>query len=166
MALLQFDQQRFPPLKLPLAALKLRQADKGIEVFDVIRLQYVYLTPEEWVRQHVIHYLLDHRHCPKGLMGVEQPVMVNKMRKRTDIVVYDRQAQPLMLVECKAPAVPITQQTFRQIWVYHTSLKVSYLLLSNGLTHYCCRFDAESKQYHFIDTIPDYHTMLQDARRL
>lgn len=125
-------------------------------ILDKIRKKYVSLTPEEWVRQHVIEYLMTEKGYKKTLMSVELHLEINNMSRRCDIVVFNKNASPLMIVELKAPDVKLTQKTFNQIAMYNLKLKVNYLLISNGLQHFCCKLNHESNSYHFLESIPDY----------
>ncbi|MFN0274580.1 MAG: type I restriction enzyme HsdR N-terminal domain-containing protein [Chitinophagales bacterium] len=123
-------------------------------IFDVIRRKYVSLTPEEWVRQHIIHYLLYDHHFPKALISVEKQVVVNTLSKRTDIVLYNTSASPKLIVECKAPEVKITQKTFEQIARYNLSLQVPYLWVTNGATHFLCSIDHQKHNFTFLENLP------------
>lgn len=141
-------------LNLPEFAYKVKkQADKPY-IYDSIRRKYLLLTPEEWVRQHFTHYLIDHLNYPRGLITTESGLKYNKLQRRTDIVVFDRQAAPYMIVECKAPSVAINQQVFNQIAVYNKVLQARLLVVSNGLQHYCCRFQAAEQRWEFLPQIP------------
>lgn len=141
-------------LNLPAFAYKVKkQADK-LYIYDAIRRKYLQLTPEEWVRQHFIHYLTDHLGYPRGLITTESGLKYNRLQRRTDIVVFSRQATPYMIVECKAPTVAINQQVFNQIAVYNKVLQAQLLVVSNGLQHYCCRFQAENQSWEFLPHIP------------
>ncbi|MBR5957955.1 MAG: type I restriction enzyme HsdR N-terminal domain-containing protein [Salinivirgaceae bacterium] len=139
-------------LNLPDYSADIRISQK--QVFDPLRRKYVALTPEEWVRQNIIRHLLA-LGFPQGLISVEQPITYNGLQKRCDIVVYNRQAQPRMIVECKAPQVSITQKVFDQIAVYNLQLNVEYLLVTNGLQHFCCHINPENKQVVFLPDFPD-----------
>lgn len=148
--------QEMRQLNLPAYSLSTKVL-KGIRyVHDPIRKKYVQLTPEEWVRQHLVHFLINEKHVPKGLMAVEMKLEYNKMLKRSDIVVYARNGHPLMIVECKAPTVPINQKVFEQIAMYNLSLQVPFLIVSNGMDHYCCRIDLHQKSFVFLQEFPDY----------
>jgi hypothetical protein len=122
-----------------------------------LRRKFVVLTPEEWVRQHLICYLTISKGYPSSTIGVEKQLLLNKQPKRFDLVVFSRKATPLILIECKAPGVEITEKTFDQAARYNMILKAEYFLLTNGLEHYPCRIDYESKQYIFLEDIPDYN---------
>ncbi len=123
-------------LHLPPFAYKVKQIGPKIHIYDVIRRQYVVLTPEEWVRQHVVHWLANGFGYPKSLMQIESGLRYNAMTKRSDLIVYDRAGQPFLLVECKAPTVPLTDATFGQAARYNSIVKAPYLLITNGLSHF------------------------------
>ena len=129
-------------------------------IFDSIRKKYVVLTPEEWVRQNFISYLVKTKNYPKGLIAVEKKVDVNRMPQRSDIVLYNNRAIPVMIVECKAPSVKISQGTFNQIARYNMKLQVQYLVVTNGLNHYCCEINYETNSFKFLQEIPDYLSVL------
>jgi hypothetical protein len=129
-------------------------------IYDIIRKKYVSLTPEEWVRQHVIHYLAEHLRYPLGFLSVEKMLKVNGLAKRTDIVAYIASGTPKLIVECKAPRIQINQQVFDQIARYNITMQVPFLLVTNGLNHFVCKIDLVTKKYTFIDTIPPYHKLL------
>ena len=125
-------------------------------VFDIIRKKHVSLTPEEWVRQHVIHYLLGYLKYSSGLMAVETLVKVNGLSQRADIVVYDRKGKPAMIVECKAPEVKIDNSVFEQAARYDMKLGVKYLLISNGLRHYCALLNRDEGTFTLLKAIPSF----------
>lgn len=125
-------------------------------IFDVVRKKYLLLTPEEWVRQNFIHYLNKEKKYPLGLMGVEQMVKYNSLKTRADIVMYNTEGKANIIVECKAPDVKITQDTFNQIAKYNSQLKVKHLLVTNGMNHYCCKMDYDSNRITFLEEIPSY----------
>lgn len=125
-------------------------------MLDVVRRKYVVLTPEEWVRQHCIHYLRDVKKFPVSLMSVERGFRTNTLNLRYDLAAFNKKAEAVLLVECKAPDVTIDQHTFDQIAAYNLELKVPYLMVSNGLKHYCCVMDFEEKRYHFLKEIPAF----------
>ena len=145
-----------PQLNLPIAALKTKLVEGTTQVFDQVRKKYLVLTPEEWVRQYFIHYLNQEKNYPLGLMGVEQMVKYNGMQTRADIVLYTLKGKPNMIVECKAPNVKITQDAFNQIAKYNFKLKVKYLVLTNGIQHFCCQMDYEMNEIKFLEEIPTY----------
>ncbi|WP_131752630.1 type I restriction enzyme HsdR N-terminal domain-containing protein [Prevotella heparinolytica] len=146
-------------LNLPPFDIKIAVKDGKNTVFDVIRRRYVALTPEEWVRQHFVHFLLEHKGYPQALMANEVQVQLNGTKKRCDTVLYRRDLTARMIVEYKAPDIVITQKVFDQITRYNIVLKVDYLIVTNGLQHYCCRMDYERGSYNFLQDIPDYQSL-------
>ncbi len=133
-----------------------RHEDGSISIWDNTRQRYVALTPEEWVRQHFIAYLVGHRGYPAGRMGNEITLSLNGRLRRCDTLVYDVYGAPLMLIEYKAPHIPITQQVFDQIVRYNMVFCVPYIVVSNGLSHYCCHIDYDNRHTVFLSEIPDY----------
>ena len=125
-------------------------------IFDPIRQKYLVLFPEELVRQLVLLYLIQDKKYNKNRVKVEKTLKVNQRTKRCDILIYDQAVQPLLLVECKAPQVKITQATFEQIAWYNMPLQVQYLVVTNGLSTYCCKMDYERQTYHFLEEIPEF----------
>lgn len=146
-------------LNLPEYSFQLRDSNRP-EIFDSLRRKFVALTPEEWVRQNFIQYLIQEKKFPSGLISVEKELVFNSMKRRTDIVVYDKNAKPLLIVECKASSVSISQLTFDQIARYNMVLKVKYLLVTNGISHYCCIMDYQQNSYSFLKEIPEYDLLL------
>ena len=126
-------------------------------IFDSIRRRYVALTPEEWVRQHFVNFLIAHKGYPRELMANEAPITLNGTRKRCDTVLYKRDLSARMIIEYKAPDVDITQAVFNQIMRYNMVLRVEYLVISNGIQHFCCQMDYANNRYNFLQDIPDYH---------
>ncbi|HDO27558.1 MAG TPA: type I restriction enzyme HsdR N-terminal domain-containing protein [Bacteroidetes bacterium] len=144
-------------LNIPGYPVKTRQrADDKPEIFDDFRKKFVALTPEEWVRQHFLHFLVNEKGYPPGLIVIEKGLKLNRMQKRFDAVVYSNSGKPVMLLEFKSPDVKPEQKVFDQIAAYNLKMKVDYLLVSNGIQHFCCKINHASKQYHFLDEIPDY----------
>jgi hypothetical protein len=143
-------------LNLPSFDIRVRDSDGRRQVFDVLRRRYVALTPEEWVRQHFVHFLIGHKGYPKGLLANEVELRVGEKRLRCDTLLYNKALQPQMIMEYKAPDVAVTQKVFDQISAYNLLLHVDYLVVSNGLQHYCCRMDYEQHSYTFINDIPTY----------
>lgn len=143
-------------LNLPPYDKKITKKDDKPFILDVIRRQYVALTPEEWVRQNFVHFLIEHKGYPQSLMANEVQLKLNGMSRRCDTVVYDRTLRPRVIVEYKAPSVSITQKVFEQICRYNMVLQVDYLIVSNGLVHYCCRIDYPTRSYTFLQEIPEY----------
>ena len=146
-------------LNLPQYEIKIGEKNGKRTIFDFLRRKYVTLTPEEWVRQHFTHYLTDHKGYPKGLMGNEVELRVGEKRLRCDTILYNKQGQPQMIIEYKAPTIQIQQKTFDQISVYNLLLHVDYLIVSNGLQHYCCKMDYNNQKYLFLQDIPDYENL-------
>lgn len=146
-------------LNLPKYNLRIRMTDGKKSVFDPCRKKWVPLTPEERVRQLFIRYLNEEKKYPLSLIAVEMSLRINQKDFRSDIVLFGTQAKPLLAVECKAPQVKITQETFDQIARYNMQLKVRYLIVTNGMKHYCCRFSPEASSYEFIADIPDYSSL-------
>jgi hypothetical protein len=136
---------------------RIRHTDKGKEIFDTIRKKYVALTPEEWVRQQLLHCLVTEYDVPQSLIGVEIVVPLGKRSLRADIIVYDRKAAPMLIVECKAENVKINRQTFLQIAGYNLSLQVPWLMVGNGRQLYCCKWNPASEAYDFVTQIPKYN---------
>ncbi|MDR1225789.1 MAG: type I restriction enzyme HsdR N-terminal domain-containing protein [Prevotellaceae bacterium] len=137
--------------------------EKEQRIFDPIRRQYVKATPEEVVRQHIINYLTNHKGAPQGLITVERSLKLNGLTKRCDILVCDRNGNPLLLVECKAPEVKITNSAFEQIARYNLTLRVPYLVVTNGSTTYCCKVDFDTEKIEFLKDIPGYEELSASA---
>lgn len=128
-------------------------------IYDRLRQKYVALTPEEWVRQHFVEFMIVHRGYPASLMANEVGITLNGTRRRCDTVVFDRRGLPLTIVEYKSPDVAVTQKTFDQIVRYNMVLHARYLIVSNGLTHYCCAIDYDGHTYSFLDDVPEYGSL-------
>ncbi|MDR1055465.1 MAG: type I restriction enzyme HsdR N-terminal domain-containing protein [Prevotellaceae bacterium] len=143
-------------LNLPEYEHRMRKYNNVLEIFDPVRCKFVALTPEEWVRQNFVRYLLEDKNTPQKLMRVEASLTLNGMQRRSDVVVYNRNGLALMAVECKAATVKITQDIFDQLTRYNLVLQVSYLVVTNGLQHYCCKVDFTAQSYTFLNEIPDY----------
>jgi hypothetical protein len=148
-------------LNLPPFDKKITKKDDKAFILDVIRRQYVALTPEEWVRQHFVHFLIGHKSYPQSLMANEVQLKLNGMSRRCDTVIYDRTLRPRVIIEYKAPTVNITQKVFEQICRYNIVLHVDYLIVSNGLTHYCCKIDYNTRSYSFLKEIPIYTEIIE-----
>jgi len=146
-------------LNLPEFDVKITSQGGKPQIFDVVRSRYVALTPEEWVRQHFVHFLIEHKGYPRPLLANEMQIKLNGTSKRCDSVLYRRDLSAQMIMEYKAPTVEITQKVFDQITRYNMVLHVDYLVVSNGLSHYCCRMDYENQTYHFLPDIPDYQAL-------
>ena len=149
-------------LNLPQYSFKIT-GDEGSEmIFDEIRRKYVRLTPEEWVRQNFVRYLITEGKYPAGLIGIEVMFSLNSMKRRVDVLVHNRWGKPVMIVECKEPAVKIDDKTFDQIVAYNMALKTPYIVVTNGLDHYACKVDVENKKYEFLMAIPLYEDLNND----
>ena len=147
-------------LNLPKYGIKIANENGHQTIFDVLRRKYVALTPEEWVRQHFVHYLIEHKGYPQSLMANEIQLAIGNKKLRCDSVLYDRSLKPRMIIEYKAPTVNITQKVFDQITVYNMLLHVDYLVVSNGIKHYCCQMDYDNQKYLFLEDIPDYQEII------
>ena len=134
-------------------------------IFDSLRKRFVALTPEEWVRQHFVSYLIAERHFPAALMANEVSLTQNGIRRRCDTLVADHQGAPLCIVEYKAPTVTITQTVFDQIVRYNMALRARLLIVSNGMSHYCCQIDYSNNTYAFLPHIPDYTELVPAPRQ-
>lgn len=143
-------------LNLPGYEAKIREKEGKREIFDRLRRCYVTLTPEEWVRQHFVNMLIEHKGYPATLTANEVPITLNGMMRRCDTVVYDKNLRPITIVEYKAPTVKIDEKVFAQIARYNLVLKVNFLIVSNGLQHFCCKMDYEKNSYSFLREIPAY----------
>jgi hypothetical protein len=143
-------------LNLPKYEIQLRGTREKPEIFDFLRRRYVKLTPEEWVRQHFVHWIVEHKGYPKGLLGNEIELQVGEKKLRCDSILYDSNAHPVMIIEYKAPTIALSQKVFDQISAYNLLLHVDYLVMSNGIEHYCCQMDYERNCYYFLQDIPDY----------
>ncbi|TXN35594.1 type I restriction enzyme HsdR N-terminal domain-containing protein [Flagellimonas hymeniacidonis] len=144
------------PLNFPKYSFRIKSSENRLHIFDVIRKKFVLLQPEEWVRQHTIHFLLETKKYPKSLINVEKQLVVNQLKKRYDIVVFKPNGNIQILVECKAPDVKIAQTTFDQIAQYNYLLKSNYLMVTNGIDHFYCETDIEKEKYRFLKEIPDF----------
>ncbi len=146
-------------LNLPPFEFSIKSEGQSTQIFDSYRKKYVELTPEEWVRQNFLKYLSKEKNYPEGLIAVEMEIRVGKLKKRCDAVVYSRDARPILIMECKAPKIKITQDTFDQASRYNVSLNVDYLIITNGFEHYCCKINSEKKSLDFIKEVPDYFSL-------
>ncbi len=139
----------FPPIK---ASIQLR--DDKYYILDVIRKKYLLITPEEWVRQHIIHFLIDNKNYSKSLISTEKGLNYNKLTKRSDILTYTNEGLPFLLVECKAPSIKINDKVFEQVSVYNQTIKAPYIAVSNGLSTYVCAINFDKNSYSFLDDFP------------
>ena len=147
-------------LNLPTFDMKVSGTKQQPKILDVLRRKYVSLTPEEWVRQHFVHYLIEHKGYPAPLLANEIQLTCDDKTLRADSVLYTRELRPQMIIEYKAPHIPITQKVFDQISAYNLLLHVDYLAVSNGLEHYICKMDYSGKKYLFLEELPDYSDLL------
>jgi len=147
------------PLELPPYAFKISDKNGQLTLFDEIRKKHIVITPEEWVRQHFVQYLINQKKYPKTLIKLEGGLRLNGMAKRSDIVVFNSASEKILMVECKAPAVTIDQKVFDQIARYNMTHKIALLAVSNGLQHYYCRIDFENRAYKFMEELPAYNEL-------
>ena len=143
-------------LNLPEYEINVAEKDGKQQIFDFLRRKFVAMTPEEWVRQHFVHVVVEHKGYPKGLLVNETELRIGDKRLRCDTVLYNKNMQPQMIIEYKAPQIQIQQKTFDQIAVYNLLLHADYLVVSNGIQHYCCQMDYENRSYRFLTEIPEY----------
>jgi hypothetical protein len=143
-------------LNLPTYSFNIKLIEQRKHIFDFIRKKFVILTPEEWVRQNFLKYLVDEKKYPASLIFVEKEFKLNNLSKRSDAVVYNKTGNPILIVECKAASIKIDQKVFDQIARYNMKLNVEYLIVTNGLEHYCCKIDYINKKYLFLKEVPEY----------
>lgn len=147
-------------LSLPVFNINIKESAGKTVIFDVIRKKYIVLTPEEWVRQHFVHYLINHLGYAKGLIGVEQGMKYNSLLKRTDIIVFDRAGAPLVLVECKEPAHRLNQKVMEQAMMYNKTIKAPYIIVSNGIDHSCMHVHPAKQKVEFLNSIPRFEEII------
>lgn len=143
-------------LNLPTYSFKIKSKENKLYIFDILRKKNVVLTPEEWVRQNYIQYLINEKKYPKTLIAIEKQLKINNLIKRTDILIFDKSGNPNIIVECKAPSIKITQDTFDQIARYNLKLQAKYLIVTNGLEHFYCKMNYQQMKYDFLKEIPNY----------
>lgn len=143
-------------LNLPTFEHQVRSEEGKTYIFDILRKKWMFLTPEEWVRQHFVHFLINHKNYPKSLIKLEGGLKYNTRSNRSDVVVFNSEGEALMLVECKAAGIQLNQQVFDQAARYNHVLKAKFLVITNGLKHFCCAIDHTDGKYSFMDDIPDY----------
>ena len=143
-------------LNLPLHNIKIKNINSEIYVFDIIRKKNIVLTPEEWVRQNVIHHLVNDHKYPRSLIKIESSLKYNKLSKRSDIIVYDKKMNVFLLVECKSFKININRNAFKQISVYNKIYKSNYIMITNGLAHYLCEYNWNENSFKWLDEIPLY----------
>lgn len=146
-------------LNLPPYNIKVKNEDGRRKIFDILRRKYFVITPEEWVRQHFIHFLIDHKGYPVSLLANEVALSVGDKVIRADSVLYDKNLSPRMIIEYKAPHIKLTQKVFDQISAYNLLLHVDYLIASNGIETYICKMDYAQQTYVFLETVPDYKSL-------
>ena len=146
-------------LTLPPYQIRVKETHGRKQIFEILRRKCVALTPEEWVRQHFIHYLVEHKNYPSSLLANEVSLQIGEKRMRADSVLYDNQLHPRMIIEYKAPNITLTQKVFDQITVYNLLLHVDYLIVSNGMITYICKMDYEKQTYKFLEAIPNYENI-------
>lgn len=143
-------------LNLPDYPFRLKRENNTSYIFDEIRKKFLVLTPEEWVRQHLIQFLITYKKYPRSLIKLEGGLKLNSLQKRSDILLFNNSGEKVMLVECKAPSVKISQATFDQVARYNFIHRVKYLVVSNGLQHFCSEIDFEKGSYNFLNELPEY----------
>lgn len=143
-------------LNLPPFDCKITKSGANYLIFDALRRKNVVLTPEEWVRQHFAHYLISHLRYPKSLISIERGTNYNKLQKRTDLCVYNNEGKPHLLVECKAAHVPVTQEVVKQVSVYNQTLQAKYVVITNGLQHFCWQVNFDTRQFEPLQEIPSW----------
>lgn len=144
-------------LNFPVYEFRFKNSENKVRIFDVIRKKFVVLQPEEWVRQHLVHYLISEKKYPPSLINVEKQLHINGLKKRYDVVVFNSDGSIEILAECKAPEIAINQSTFNQIALYNMNLKANYLMVTNGLEHFYCKMNFEQEKYTFLKDIPDFN---------
>ncbi|WP_300565116.1 type I restriction enzyme HsdR N-terminal domain-containing protein [Flavobacterium sp.] len=143
-------------LNFPSYTFRFKNSENKVSIFDEIRKKFMLMTPEEWVRQNVVRFLLEEKKYPKSYINVEKIIRMNGLTKRYDIVVFQPNGKIFLLIECKAPEVPISQNTFDQIARYNMVLEAEFLMVTNGLNHYFCMMDYEKEQYQFLKDLPEF----------
>jgi hypothetical protein len=146
-------------LQFPNYSFRFKNSENKVAIFDEIRKKFIIITPEEWVRQHVVQFLLLDKKYPKSHINVEKLLKINDLNKRYDVVVYNPDGSIFILVECKAPEIKISQHTFDQIARYNMTLNAEYLMVTNGLNHYFCKMDYENEKYDFLTELPEYQSL-------
>lgn len=148
------------PLNLPPHPFKLQVEDEQVYIFDELRKRFLLVTPEEWVRQHWVQHLMNGKGYPKALIQSEGGLMLNSLKKRTDLVIFNQTGERLLIAEFKAPSIKISQAVFDQVARYNMVHRVPYLLVSNGLEHYYCKVDFEKSSYSFLEELPFYEELI------
>ena len=148
-------------LNLPTYPFKIREAGDHIQIFDPLRKKYLVLNPEEWVRQHFLQYLVNEKKYPASLIRIETGLKYNRLQKRADILIHDILGNPHLLVECKSPTTKISQDTFDQVARYNMTFKVKYLVITNGMNHFCCVMNYDDNSYRYLKEIPFFEEGLK-----
>jgi hypothetical protein len=146
-------------LNLPQYPIKLKEERGTKYIFDPIRKKYLVLQPEEWVRQNFIQFLIQEKGFPASLIAIEKGLKLNELQKRADIVIYDNRGEPIVLIECKSPKVKINQEVFEQVARYNMVFKVPYLIVTNGLEHYCAKVNLNANSFEFLKELPEYNAL-------
>lgn len=147
-------------LNLPQYSFRIKKQNEKLIIFDSQRKRYVALTPEEWVRQNFIRFLIEEKGYPAAYLAIEKQLNMNGMKKRCDAILYNEHAQPFLIIELKAPNVAISQATFDQVAVYNAKLKVDFFIISNGIEHFCCKVNLKTARYEFFPEIPDFNQIV------
>ena len=143
-------------LNFPEFDLSLKKEEGKVWIFDVIRKKYIVVTPEEWVRQHLIHYFISHLNYPKSLIKVETGLSYNKLKKRADVLVYDREGLPWLVAECKSSKERLSEETIRQVSTYNFTLGAKYVVVTNGMAHFCVSVDQVSRRTSVLKDFPTF----------
>lgn len=144
------------PLNLPARDFKIKKSQGKVWIFDGVRKKFVVLTPEEWVRQHFIYFLIERQFYPRSLFRIEGSLNYNQLQKRSDILIYDRAGKPWMLIECKSPTIKLSQKAFNQVAIYNMTIGAKYLAVTNGMVHYCYQAPAPGEEGKFLDDFPEF----------
>lgn len=147
-------QIQLPSLNLPPIEPTLQEKEGKMMIFDTLRKKYLILTPEEWVRQHWISFLIKNLNYPKGLLALEKGLTYNQLQKRTDLVVWDKEGNPYLLIECKAPQIKLTQRTLEQACLYQKKLQTKFLILTNGIQHINLGWDEKNQIFDQLKYFP------------
>jgi hypothetical protein len=150
-------------LNLPAYEFRIKKdPNNKLFIFDAIRQKNIHLTPEEWVRQNMVRFLIEEKEFPAPLISIESGVKINQLSRRYDALVYNKKGKPILLIECKAPSVKIKQNTFDQTLAYNHTIKANYILVTNGIRHYCGKINVETKKFDFLEDIPVYSDLSGD----
>lgn len=144
------------PLNFPSYPFRLQEKEGKLYIFDELRKKQLLCTPEEWVRQHLVQYMISQKGYPRGLVRIEGGLSINERTRRSDVVFYDSHGKEQLLAECKSPRVAINDRVFAQIAMYNLQYRARFLLVTNGLDHYCCEMDYQRHTYRFLDDIPPF----------